>query len=182
MINETRLYYDKTAEKIANEWYGNELLLPSIQEFVSLLPPGARVLDMGCGPGHESIKLAKTGVETVGIDYSKMCIKIARERCPECRFEVMDFLDLNIEFGKFDGVFFSGSLPHIRPQDIQRVFRNIRSILLDKGYLEIITVEGEGIGYEMRHQVFDGIILKYSVYLYTKERLIGKQKKRVLNI
>lgn len=123
---------------------------------------------MGCGSGHESIKLAKSGVQVIGIDFSEECIRVARERCPGCCFEVLDFLDLDTRLGIFEGVFFSGSLPHIKPENLEKVLRNIRSVLTDNGYLAIILVDGEGVSSEMSRQVVDGIVKPDGVFIYKR--------------
>ncbi|WP_132029753.1 class I SAM-dependent methyltransferase, partial [Keratinibaculum paraultunense] len=39
-----------------------------------------KVLDVGCGTGNFSIKLAKMGCEVVGIDVSKEMLKVAEEK------------------------------------------------------------------------------------------------------
>ena len=43
------------------------------------LEAGARVLDVGCGPGRHSLALASRGVEVVGVDISQRFIDLARE-------------------------------------------------------------------------------------------------------
>lgn len=42
--------------------------------------PGARVLDIGCGPGWLSEFLARCGYEVTGVDVSEDMVRIARER------------------------------------------------------------------------------------------------------
>ncbi|TCS85230.1 methyltransferase family protein, partial [Keratinibaculum paraultunense] len=37
-------------------------------------------MDVGCGTGNFSIKLAKMGCEVVGIDVSKEMLKVAEEK------------------------------------------------------------------------------------------------------
>jgi len=44
------------------------------------IPPGGRVLDVGCGPGRHSIELAQRGYRVVGIDPSEAMIEAARAR------------------------------------------------------------------------------------------------------
>lgn len=107
MVDEIKLFYDLTAEKTADQWYKEEMLKPTILDFVSLLPANPRILDLGCGPGYESMRLAQTGADVVGVDFSEECIRIARARRPQCRFEVMDFRDLDDRYSRFDGVFAS---------------------------------------------------------------------------
>lgn len=53
--------------------------------------PGARILDVGCGPGRHSLELAARGYDVTGIDISSAFIEIARSAAPEnARFERMD--------------------------------------------------------------------------------------------
>ena len=52
MGNDIKTFYDLVAERTADEWYSNNLLLPSIREFLSLMPSKPRILDLGCGPGY----------------------------------------------------------------------------------------------------------------------------------
>jgi len=61
MENDIKTFYDLVAEETANEWYNNDVLLPSIKEFINLLPARPRVLDLGCGPGYESMRLNNEG-------------------------------------------------------------------------------------------------------------------------
>jgi 2-polyprenyl-3-methyl-5-hydroxy-6-metoxy-1,4-benzoquinol methylase len=42
------------------------------------LPQGARILDVGCGPGRHSLDLARRGFVTVGIDISAGLIEVAQ--------------------------------------------------------------------------------------------------------
>ena len=43
------------------------------------LEAGARVLDVGCGPGRHSLALAGRGIEVVGVDISQRFVDLARE-------------------------------------------------------------------------------------------------------
>jgi len=170
MDEETRLFYDLTALKTADEWYRNPVLMPSIQEFMALLPGNPRVLDLGCGPGYESMRLTKAGAHVVGVDFSQESIRIARERWPEAHFELMDFRHLDREkLGIFDGVFACASLIHISPGELPDVWEQVRGILTMDGLVVVIVREGAG-SWE-RWPVIDGKKLHRVIYLYTKESL-----------
>jgi len=43
------------------------------------LSQGARVLDVGCGPGRHSLELARRGMEVVGVDISPDFVRLASE-------------------------------------------------------------------------------------------------------
>jgi SAM-dependent methyltransferase len=47
------------------------------------LPNGARILDVGCGPGRHSLELARRGFVTVGIDISAGLIEVAQRAAQE---------------------------------------------------------------------------------------------------
>jgi SAM-dependent methyltransferase len=44
------------------------------------LQPGARVLDVGCGPGRHAVGLAERGLAVTGVDISPRFLEIAAER------------------------------------------------------------------------------------------------------
>jgi len=182
MEDETMLFYDLTAEKTADEWYENDVLLSTIKDFVSLLPEAPRILDFGCGPGHESRRLASFGARVTGIDYSSECVRVAKERCPECKFEIMDFRNLDDTLGQFDGIFASGSLIHLNPDELQDVVRNISDILRKDGFCLMIIQDGKGINKKYSNLEVEGKIFRRPVYCYTKKYLSGIAEKYKLKL
>lgn len=71
--------------------------------------PGERILDLGCGTGHLTAKIAATGAKVVGIDRSPEMIQQAREQFLSLQFEVMDARE--IAFAEpFDAVFSNATL------------------------------------------------------------------------
>lgn len=55
------------------------------------LQPGARVLDVGCGPGRHASALAERGIVVHGIDVSQRFIDLARDGAPPgATFERLD--------------------------------------------------------------------------------------------
>lgn len=53
------------------------------------LPPGARVLDVGCGSGLLARRLVEAGFDVVGVDASSAMIDLARTQAPGARLEVL---------------------------------------------------------------------------------------------
>jgi cyclopropane fatty-acyl-phospholipid synthase-like methyltransferase len=171
MNDPVKLYYNLTAEARADEWYGNDILMPTIAEFVSFLPGAPRVLDLGCGCGYESKRLASTGAEVLGLDFSEESIRIARQRSPECRFEIEDFRGLDDRHGKFDGVFAAGSIIHVAHEEWPDLADRIAGILRPEGRLLAVVKDGEGT--MARSEEVAGRTIQREMYLYTREALVA---------
>ncbi len=81
------------------------------------LPPGSRILDVGCGIGGSSRLLASLyGFEVVGVSISPAQVERARQLTPakmSCSFAVMDALNLKFDAAEFDAVWTVECAPHI---------------------------------------------------------------------
>jgi len=63
---------------------------PAVMELLrDVMPPGARVLDAGCGNGSLARFLLAAGYDVTGVDLSPDGIAIARATYPGSRFEVL---------------------------------------------------------------------------------------------
>jgi MPBQ/MSBQ methyltransferase len=103
------------------------------------LPPGSRVLDVGCGIGGSARILARDyGFEVLGISISPGQIARARTLTPEglpCRFAVMDALALELADGSFDAVWSVEAGPHM--PDKQRYADELLRVLRPGGLLAV---------------------------------------------
>src|SRR6185369_15900184 len=74
-----------------------------VKRVQSLMPPNARVLDVGCGTGDLSIELFdKTAADVVGIDFCNPMLQLARQKAPQLRFIEGDALQLPFPDASFD--------------------------------------------------------------------------------
>jgi trans-aconitate methyltransferase len=89
--------------------------------------PGERILDLGCGTGHLTAKIAEAGARVVGVDRSPEMVRQAKEIYPALRFEVMDAREIAFD-GDFDAVFSNATLHWIKEpeQVIARIKRSLR--------------------------------------------------------
>lgn len=106
--------------------------------------PGARILEVGCGPGHISLEVARSGFPVVGIDLSSRCIAVAqrvadedpwREDRAPLTYACADFLQGVIPGPPFDAIAFIGSLHHFSDQS--RVASRIDELLVPGGMVVV---------------------------------------------
>lgn len=78
---------------------------------VELLQPkaGERILDLGCGTGHLTQKIAESGAQAVGVDASPSMIGQARQNFPALRFVLQDAAAITFD-QEFDAVFSNAAL------------------------------------------------------------------------
>lgn len=138
-------YYDDFAEMWAERWYSNESLLPYLKQFVELLPKNARVLDLCCGAGYESMRLKKLGVNVVGADLSEKSIELAKQRNPQIDFYVKDMLKSYADLGMFDGLACIAGLVHLPEVKLEIAFKNMYEVLKDNSHIFIVVRNGDQI-------------------------------------
>ncbi|OGM55924.1 hypothetical protein A3F62_05090 [Candidatus Woesebacteria bacterium RIFCSPHIGHO2_12_FULL_44_11] len=129
-------YYDAIADAYTKSTAA-VVLRDQIGRFAELLP-GRKVLDIACGPGHDTNYLNEKGYNCVGIDLSRKMIEIARNKF-KGRFEVMDFFDLKFENNSFDGLWCSSIFVHIHKNDIRGLLNKAKRVLKRNGIIGIIT-------------------------------------------
>jgi len=85
------------------------------ESLLELLSPqkGEFILDLGCGTGQLTEKIALSGAEVIGIDYAPSMIEQAQKNYPDLKFTVADAR--NFEFSQlFDGVFSNAALHWVK--------------------------------------------------------------------
>ena len=101
------------------------------QAFRDRLAPGARLLEIGAGPGHDSTYFQDEGFAVVAADLSPAMVEICRSKGIEAH--VMDFLHLDFPDGSFDAVYAMNCLLHVPNADLPTVLGAIRSVLRPGG-------------------------------------------------
>jgi len=101
--------------------------------------PGMHILDVGCGTGNFSLKLAQKGTGVVGVDISEKMLTIARKRAIQeevsIEFKKMDSQNLQFPDEYFDGVISMATIefipnPEIMIDEMFRVCKKGGNILL----------------------------------------------------
>src|SRR5580692_2025108 len=91
--------------------------------FTFLIPPGMRVLEVGCGLGDllATVKPSRG----VGVDFSQAMVKLARERHPDLEFQVADAGAFTSP-DKFDYIILSDIVNDL--PDVQAVLERLRAV------------------------------------------------------
>ena len=67
-----------------------------------------KILDIGCGAGRHVLYLQSKGFDVLGIDFSKLAIRVCKGRgCKKCK--VMDIFKSNFKQGYFDTILLMGT-------------------------------------------------------------------------
>ncbi len=100
------------------------------------------VIDVGCGDGWSCGQMARAGLDTVGIDWSKNGIEHAKRLVPDARFLCCDVKDP--EFTEtftdpFDAATFVEVIEHIPPDQCVEALRNVRDLVKPGGRIVLTT-------------------------------------------
>jgi SAM-dependent methyltransferase len=94
-------------------WGFHERLYGMIQKYCS---PGAKLLDVGCGPGWSDLYLSSLGYKVTGLDNEPVLIELAQKQSEKLgggvNFVVGDAFDLSKLDKRFDLSFSCGVLEH----------------------------------------------------------------------
>jgi SAM-dependent methyltransferase len=115
------------------------------------LQPGARLLDLTCGPGLYAVPLARRGVAVTGIDFGPAAIVHARQLAAgagvaaTCHFVEADVRDYEPPSG-FDAVLFLyGQLAVFSRESAQQLLRKAAAALRPGGRLAVELLEQERV-------------------------------------
>ncbi len=102
------------------------------------LRPGDRVLDVGCGTGEFTARMAQAGARAIGVDVAEAALERARARHPELDFRLVPFDGpLPFEDNSFEVVWAGEVIEHVA--DTARWLSEVRRVLAPGGRLLIST-------------------------------------------
>lgn len=115
-----------------------------------LVPRTGRALDLGCGPGRNTLHLASLGYQVDGVDLSATAVRWAEERARETGAEGVHFLrgdafaDGTLE-GPYDLVHDSGCFHHLPPHRRVGYLALLDRVLAPGGHFTLTAfAAGEG--------------------------------------
>jgi SAM-dependent methyltransferase len=147
----TSRFYSDNAEV-----YASHLLQPNstrLDRFLSRLPAGAAILELGCGNGRDSAAMIARGFSATPTDGTPEMAGEASRRLgmpvPVLRFENIDLVSA------FDGIWANACLLHVRRAELGGILRRIHTALRPGGIFYASFKAGQAEGHDALGRFFN---------------------------
>ena len=133
--------------------------------FLSVLPPGGQIMDLGCGSGRDSRYFLEKGFAVDAMDASKELCKLAQQftgitvQC--CTIQEWE------PEKSYDGIWACASLLHLEREDLKTFFKNCHRFLKKDGVLFVSGKEEIQTGTDEKERFFtnfDETLIRELVY------------------
>lgn len=138
---QTLRFYDINAELYAKQTRGIDLA-HLYRPFLTKIPRGGKILDVGCGAGRDLKRFVEEGFDAVGVDPSEKLAVMARE-FSGCEVLVSNVREISFD-QEFDGVWACASLIHLPHRQLPSALERIFSALRPGGALFVSMQIGSG--------------------------------------
>lgn len=142
-MNQTLAYYNQNAEQFIKET-AHANMSEMQTDFLSYIPAGGRILDIGCGSGRDSKLFLDFGYTVVSVDGSVAMCKATSERIGKpviCR----TFEEYQPQ-GTFDGIWACASLLHLQKETLSMVIQKLFQCLRKDGCFYMSFKYGDFVG------------------------------------
>lgn len=140
-FGETIAWYDENAK----EYFLTTKCHPRNVHLFTPRLPGKKILDAGCGSGHDANMFTGMGFEPIGVDISQGLLSVARQKYPKQKFVEGNLLSLPFPDNSFDGVWAQASLLHLETiEDVKQALNEFYRVLVPHVVLYIRVRQQEG--------------------------------------
>lgn len=122
--NYTTEFYDSTVNADLTHLY---------DKFTSVVRPGGKILDFGCGSGRDTKFFLDNGYDVDAIDGSIELCKLASDHSG-IKVRCMDFFDMDA-VDEYDGIWACASLLHVERERLPEIIAILRRALVNEGVL-----------------------------------------------
>ena len=123
-----------------------DVVRQAIERLVEAVGAGARVLEVGSGPGRDARALEEAGVSVRRTDLTPAFVRMLRAdgHSADQLDPLSDDLTDPERDAPYDGVWASASLVHARREDLPTILANLASVTRSGGALHLALKEGDG--------------------------------------
>jgi ubiquinone/menaquinone biosynthesis C-methylase UbiE len=137
----------------------------ALEMIESRVPPGSKILDVGCGTGHLAGELMRRGYQAWGVDFSEGMVRYACEHYGADRFQMGDIERIPFPDNTFDGVMSLGVMEYLSSDEpaLREMWR-----VLKPGGVAVITTPSSVCPF----YYFDRAVLKARILARPMVRLV----------
>ena len=141
---QTLEYYSRETARFMETGPEREWIRDPIRRFAKVLRPGADVLELGCGGGHDAMAMISLGLNVEATDGTPGIAKVAEQRLHK-PVRVMKFHEIDAE-ESYDGIWASATLLHVDRADFVDILSRVHRALKPGGmlYASFKTGQPEG--------------------------------------
>lgn len=147
-----------------NQYYKNDVCSkqpsPFAQYVATLIEPGRRLVELGCGNGRDAVYLAAQGLKVTALDLSSVTIEHLREQnIPNAEFICEDFINSDIHRPNgYDYAYSRFTMHSINKNQEQLLLQRVYASLRPGGklFIEVRSVKDPlfGKGRQLEHNAF----------------------------
>jgi len=149
--DDTLQFYRRNAEAYAQRQFTSRTA--RLTRFLALLPPGAAILELGCGAGGDSAQMLARGYDVTPSDGSPEMAEVAAHRLGR-PVKTLLFHDID-EVEAYDGVWANACLLHVPRDQLADVLALIRRALRPGGAFYASYKSGDGDGRDTLNRYYN---------------------------
>ncbi len=137
--------FDSHAQRYQERFMDVAAYHAALDRFNALMPPGAEVLELACGPGNVTQYLLRhrPDLRILGTDLAPRMLELARTNNPTAVFELLDQRALRSLQRTFHGIVCAFGLPYLDAQEAAELIRDAALCLHPGGALYLSTMEDD---------------------------------------
>ncbi|GAB3835300.1 class I SAM-dependent methyltransferase [Hymenobacter jeollabukensis] len=145
--------FDQLAQAYQDKFMDLDLYDDSYDRLAQLLPPSARVLELGCGPGNVTRALLRRrpDLHILATDPAPNMLRLTRQNNPAAECQLLDARAIGqLAPRQFEAVVAGFCLPYLAPAEGAQLLRDAHARLTPEGllYLSFIDDEAARSGFE----------------------------------
>ncbi len=144
VTSSTGRFYDRNASEYAQSAFGRDMT-SLIAPFLSRLPSSATILDLGSGPGRDSLKMESHGFRTVSLDISAGMLLEHRRRGGTMLVRA-DGTYLPFRERAFQGIWCCAAMLHLPKVSAPLLMAEATRVLVPGGTFFVSVKRGTGEG------------------------------------
>lgn len=157
--------FDQLAQAYQDTFMDLSLYDDSYDQLAGLLPPGARVLELGCGPGNltRALLRRRPDLRWLATDPAPNMLRLAARNNPGLRCQRLAAHEIGQLTEPFEAVVAGFCLPYLAPAEAAQLTRDAATRLTPGGLCYLSFIEGEAArsGFELASNGQTGAYVYY---------------------